>query len=133
MNVFFVTSSMIKLKEAKELLTSKVIITDMHCWMDGGTTDLICENISNKKFEIKFVQNVIWEVPVSYNIPGRIYLNEKLVKQRSKIEELIINCVENCELLHPNELDQKIINEYLDYVKSEQYLINARKVKITND
>ncbi len=111
---------------------SKIIIKDFQIWMDGGSVTLICANSMNQEFQIEFVQNVAWEILESYNrLPGRIYLNDKLVEQRSELENLIINNLENIDSLS-EQLERKILAEKIEYVKSEQYLSDINRVKTYN-
>jgi len=90
---------------------SKIEIEELIAWMDGGTVTLKCRNKLNQKFEIEFVQNVFWELHESLKIPGRIYLDKKLVAQRSDLETKIIMALKMSHLKSKNTLEQKILDE----------------------
>ena len=108
---------------------SKIEIEELFSWMDGGSTTLKCRNKSNQEFEIEFVQNVSWDLYESHNIPGRIYLNKMLVDQRSDLESKIINELNSANLKSKDSLDKKILKEKLEYVNSEKYITDQRKIK----
>jgi hypothetical protein len=111
-------------------LTSKIIVTELMAWMDGGSVTLTCKNAKNEAFNIEFTQNVIWEVPKPSKIPGRIYLNEELIEQRSELENLIIKNLENSTFFERQNLDKRILAEKINYVKSDEYLRSTDKVII---
>ncbi len=108
---------------------SKIEIEELSSWMDGGSATLKCRNELNQEFEIEFVQNVFWDLYESRNIPGRIYLNKKLIDQRSELETKIINALQNSNLKSKDSLEQKILEEKLDYVNSEKYLTDQKRIK----
>lgn len=109
--------------------TSKIIIREVQSYMDGGSAIFICKNDSNQEFQIEFVQNVFWEILESHNrLPGRIYLDDKLVDQRSELEGFIIKSLENSSFIS-TKIEKTILKEKIKYVKSEQYLIDVKKVK----
>lgn len=111
---------------------SKIEIEELLTWMDGGSISLKCRNKSDQEFEIEFTQNVSWGLYESHNIPGRIYLNKVLVKQRSDLENNIISGLNSLDLKSMNSLDKKILKEKLEYVISEKYLIDQKKIKKNN-
>lgn len=108
---------------------SKIEIEELLAWMDGGSITLKCRNNLNQEFEIEFVQSVSWDLYESLNIPGRIYLDKKLIPQRSGLETKIVNALKGAEFHSKDSLDQKILKEKLDYVNSEEYLADQEKVK----
>lgn len=108
---------------------SKIEIEELLAWMDGGSITLKCRNNLNQEFEIEFVQNVSWNLYESLNIPGRIYLDKKLIEQRSDLETKIVNALKTAELKSKDSLDQKILKEKLDYVNSESYLTDQERIK----
>ncbi|WP_438425526.1 hypothetical protein [Aquimarina macrocephali] len=108
---------------------SKIEIEDISVWMDGGSITLKCRNENDQYFEIEFVQNVSWSLYESQNIPGRIYLDKELINQRSNLETEIINGLIKAELKSRNSLDQRMLNEKLEYVSSEGYLTDQVKIR----
>lgn len=108
---------------------SKIEIEELLAWMDGGSITLKCKNDLNQKFEIEFVQNVSWNLYESLNIPGRIYLDRKLIDQRSDLETRIVNGLKTAKFHSTDSLDHKILKEKLDYVNSEKYLTDQEKIK----
>ncbi len=99
--------------------------------MDGGSLTLICENEKKQEFKIHFTQNVIWETIKELKLPGRIYFNDKLINQRSKIENSIIKNIENANFKDLSELKKGILKEKVQYVKSERYLKDISRVKFS--
>ncbi len=111
---------------------SKIEIKELVIWMDGGSITLKCKNNLNREFEIEFVQNISWDLYDFLNIPGRIYLDKKLVNQRSDLEEKILCGLKEAKFSSKSSLDQKILKEKLDYVNSEEYLTDQEKIKKVN-
>lgn len=107
---------------------SEIEIEELHSWMDGGSIALKCRNKLNQTFEIEFVQNVFWDIYETQNIPGRIYLNKELIAQRSDLETQIINTLKTAHLKSSNPLEQKVLEEKLDYVNSQKYLTDQKKL-----
>ena len=108
---------------------SKIEIEELLAWMDGGSITLKCRNEQNQEFEIEFVQNVSWDLHESLNIPERIYLNKKLIDQRSELETKIVNALKTAEFKSKDSLDQKMLKEKLDYVNSDNYLADQKRIK----
>lgn len=111
-------------------LTSKFTIVELQTWMDGGSVTLICVNEKKREFKVDFVQNVVWEVSKSSKIPGRIYLNDKLIAQSSRLEVVLLKILENSNFESIDELERKILNEKIEYINSKDYLVDAKKVKV---
>ncbi|EAS19958.1 hypothetical protein BBFL7_02358 [Flavobacteria bacterium BBFL7] len=111
---------------------SKIEIKEILAWMDGGSITLKCKNELDQEFEIEFVQNVSWEVYKDQNVPGRIYLNQKIVTQRSHLETQMINQLRSAEIKSKNLLDRKMLDEKLDYVSTDNYLKYQTKIKWLN-
>jgi len=107
---------------------SKIEIEELFTWMDGGSITLKCKNEKNQEFEIEFVQNLSWDFYESQKIPGRIYLNNMLIDQKTILEVQIIEGLKSVTLKHKNSLDQKILSEKLEYVNSEKYLTDQSKI-----
>ena len=110
-------------------LGSKIEIIELLVWMDGGSITLKCINFLSQEFEIEFVQNISWDWCESQNIPGRIYLNQKLVDQRSDLETDIIKAIGSSIYKAKDTNDQTMLDEKLEYVKSDKYLVDQTKVK----
>ncbi|MBD0405312.1 hypothetical protein [Flammeovirga sp. EKP202] len=108
---------------------SKIEIEELLAWMDGGSITLKCRDNRNQKFEIEFVQHVVWNVHERQNIPGRVYLDKKLITQRSNLEIQIINALKVAKFHSKDALDQNILKEKLDYINSEEYLTDQEKIK----
>lgn len=106
----------------------KIEIVELIAWMDGGSVTLKCRNNLNQEFEIEFVQNVIWDLYEPLNIPGRIYLDKKLINQRSNLETKIINALKTANLKSKDSLEQKILIEKLEYVNSKKYLTDQTRI-----
>lgn len=108
---------------------SPITILEISIWMDGGSVTLNCVNTSNQKFEIEFHQYMIVEQK-SPQYPGRIHLNKQLIKERSKMEFYLLHALEAAQW-NPNKkfdkLDHEILREKIDYVRSEQFLINNQR------
>lgn len=97
----------------------------MRCWMDGGSTDFIIRNSDGEVLTIQFTQYVNFENNLD-QLPGRIYLNSKLIEAKSKEEEKIICEFESPIFSHEfprGEISngKAIINDFLNYFKSEKY------------
>jgi hypothetical protein len=109
-------------------LNSKITIEELHAWMDGGSVTLICRNDQHQKFEIEFVQNVDLELYDPNRIPGRIYLNKHLIDQRSELEIQIIKGLKTVQKELKDHLERRILQEKLDYIHSENYLTDQKKI-----
>ncbi len=99
-------------------------------FMDGGSQLLTCSDEFGNTFEVLFVQNVVWEILEGRELPGRVYIDNKLIAQRSEEEEKLIEFIEKA---NKDFLKKAIINEinvYISYMKSKEYLSNVNKVKI---
>ncbi len=110
-------------------LKSKIKINELGAWMDGGSVTLYCIDKLNQEFQIHFQQNIIWEITKESEIPGRIYLNRKLIEQRSNEENMMLLGIEKANCSKLNKLEKKIIEEKILYVKSEKYLADQKKLK----
>ncbi|CAM1358977.1 conserved hypothetical protein [Tenacibaculum sediminilitoris] len=107
---------------------SKINIIDFQTWMNGGSLTLLCEDENEEKFKIDFVQNVFFERDKNLKLPGRIYLNDTLIQQRSENEYDIIHNLENLDLNSLKKLEKKILRDKIMYMKSNQYLLDVGKV-----
>ncbi|MBL0686172.1 hypothetical protein [Aquimarina mytili] len=110
--------------------TSQILIQELSTWMDGGTVTLNCTNQKKQKFEIELVQNVNWNILEFEKLPGRIYFNGNLISKRSDTEKILIESLENALLINASDLDETILQEKIDYIKSEQYILDSDKIRI---
>lgn len=110
-------------------LQAKVIITELFAWMDGGSLTIKCQNSLNEEFEIEFVQNVIWDWNEVNKIPGRIYFNNRIVQQRSDLEQKIIQLLVKAEFEDKGPYDSQLLKEKIDYTNSENYITDQSKLK----
>ncbi|WP_025665521.1 hypothetical protein [Aquimarina megaterium] len=110
--------------------TSQILIQELSAWMDGGSVTLHCMNKKKQEFEIEFVQNVNWNILEFEKLPGRIYLNGNLISQRSDMEEKLIGNLETAALINSSDLDETILKEKIDYIKSEQFILDSDKIQI---
>ena len=100
--------------------------------MDGGSITLKCKDKTGVRFQVHIVQKVFWEVYPKDLLPGRMYLNEVLIDQRSDLEEMIVNSMENPIFLGGYEF-REILREQIDYVRSESYLSDVNKIILKPD
>jgi len=110
-------------------LETKTTILELQTWMDGGSITLICINEKQQEFKVHFVQNVIWEIIKEHKLPGRIYFKEKLINQRSEIENSLIKNIENANFKGLSILEKGISKEKVQYDKSEKYLKDIGRIK----
>ena len=110
--------------------SSKTTIKQLHVWMDGGSVTLVCFNMKHQSFTIEFVQNVFWEVPKSSKLPGRIYLNNELIEQRTGLEIKLLENLKKAILIRTSSFDENILLEKINYAESNQYLVDSDKVKL---
>ncbi|EZH73550.1 hypothetical protein ATO12_16565 [Aquimarina atlantica] len=111
-------------------LTSQILIQELAIWMDGGSIKLKCTNQKKQEFEIEFVQNVNWEILEFQKLPGRIYLNENLIPKRSVMEKKIIESLETALFTNSSDIEETIFKEKINYVKSEQFILDSNKIQI---
>ena len=107
--------------------TSKIEIKELMDWMDGSVT-LKCENELKQTFDIHFVQHTQLHLYESTLIPGRIYIDKTLVEQRSDQETILIHALQTANLKHMRPLEKEILKEKLDYVNSERYLTDQKRI-----
>lgn len=107
----------------------KVIITELSAWMDGESVTIKCQNSTMGKFEIEFVQNVMWVWYEGQKIPGRIYLNNELVEQRSDLEKKLIGLLGTAQFEDKGPCDDQLLHEKINYIKSKEYLEDQNKIQ----
>jgi hypothetical protein len=79
---------------------------------DGGSYFLDCETTSGQKFKLAFIQHIALGRPNPKLLPGRIYLNEKLIDLNSVEEKSILKSITNFNIAnklkhYDYELDKK--------------------------
>jgi hypothetical protein len=96
---------------------------ELQTWMDGGsvTPNYTCQNGTLNSIEL--VQNVLLEYyPNLAKIPGRIYVNNKLVEKRSIEEETVIQRLKLDIKSQETLLDKRILREKIRWIVSDYYL-----------
>jgi len=94
-----------------------ILIINFAAAGDGGSLFFECETTLNSKFTLLFTQYVFLDDPETEMLPGRIYLNQKLIDLKSEEEKLILNGITRFSIT--NEL--KGSDSELDSVLSEAF------------
>ncbi len=116
-----------QLKKTENLiLLDDIKILEVQVWMDGGSVSIRCSNSEGNEYIIEFQQHMILNTSADGKMPGRIYLNNKLVQERSELEKRIIFLLEK---RIKRRKDKLIIQEKIDYVQSNQYLKNNKEIE----
>jgi hypothetical protein len=97
-------------------------ILDLLAWMDGGSITLQCRNREGIRIEIWIQQHMILEKSPYVKLPGRIYINDLLVKRRSPLEQSILEELKRNIPITKNQLDKRILIETIDFIESEKYM-----------
>ena len=95
-----------------EELECGLLIRNYTIARDGGSYFLDCETTSGQKFKLAFIQHIALGRPNPKLLPGRIYLNEKLIDLESEEERSILKSITNFSTSdelkqHDSELDKK--------------------------
>lgn len=102
--------------------------------MDGGTISIHCVNKLQEKLIIRLMQH---QSPKYYEeiskIPGRIYINEKLVKIRSKEENEVLTLLEQIMSNSKVGVGVEMLNKKLKFIKSTNYVTFKPKRMILSD
>jgi hypothetical protein len=85
-------------------LQNEILITTYAAAGDGGSLYFECKTNENTKFDLLFTQYFFLEDFPPHMIPGRIYLNEKLIALKSEEEKTILNSIQNFQI--SEELDK---------------------------
>ncbi|MEM8890987.1 MAG: hypothetical protein AAGD28_23625 [Bacteroidota bacterium] len=115
--------------------SSPIKIFSLSWLRDGGSVILHCGNASGQEFKLEFYQHMMLLMDKYRLFPGRIHLNNELVKDYSDLEESIIQGlkVASFEFVYTKkedqQMDQKILAEKLAYVRSASYSLNNQKVR----
>ncbi|MDF1699207.1 MAG: hypothetical protein P1U56_25355 [Saprospiraceae bacterium] len=93
-------------------------------FMDGGSLLLEFEDSLGTTHSLNFVQAVILEYYEEINnyIPGRIYLNKRLIEKRSNEEAFILDAIKKYLLDSFNSDEKELILEKIAFVESNRYL-----------
>lgn len=78
-----------------EELQSGIIITNFAAAGDGGSLFFECETFQNSNFNLLFTQYTFLDNPDTEMLPGRIYLNQKIIDLKSKEEKIILFALNN--------------------------------------
>jgi hypothetical protein len=108
------------------ILIDDIKILEVKTWMDGGTATIICSNSKGIEFTIEFQQHMILISSPEGKMPGRIYLNKKLVKERSETEKRILYALKKSII---ESKDKLLIKELIDYIESSEYLKNNMEIE----
>jgi hypothetical protein len=109
----------------------KLIIEDVHAWMDGGTVTLITRDSEFNNFEIEIAQRATLQRQPNRPCPGSLLLDKEEVGIRSEMESKILASIRDAEwgsqiLDKEKRILTRLINESVDYVASDNYLRVAR-------
>lgn len=111
----------------------QLTIEDIILWMDGGSVTLITRDSESESFKIEFVQKVVLKKQEGLPYPGSLLLNENEIEIRSGLETKILAAIKNAiwgpKLVDSkNKLLKQVVNEYLEFVTSDNYIKIAKQV-----
>jgi len=108
---------------------------ELHTWMDGGSITLNYTDQNGQNNTIEVVQHVSEEYHEEITkIPGRIYVNKDLVSKRSNEEDKIIEQLTEDLANQQTELDKRIVEEKIEWIRSSQYLeFKPRILELSNE
>jgi len=119
------------------------VFKELYAWMDGGSIKLNYTDKNGLNNTIEIVQNVTKEYYEEISkIPGRVYVNNNLVDKRSNQENSILEQLRKDIENQNTELDEKLVKEIIEWIKSKQYLefesvklimTEKRKQQLRND
>jgi len=91
--------------------------------MDGGSATLICLNELGKEIVVEIVQNVSIQYTEELSkIPGRVYINNKLIVKRSKNEFELLICLENMVISKFEKSVEEILKKKIAFIRSQRYM-----------
>lgn len=108
------------------ILKHNIKIQEIQVWMDGGSVTINCSNSKGQEYIIEFQQHMILKTSSEGKMPGRIYLNNKLVNERSDVEKQILFILNKAIIKREDKL---IIDEMINYVQSEEYEKNNKIIE----
>ena len=114
------------------MLNKDIKINDVQIWMDGGSITIKCSDSDNNDYTMGVQQHMILKTSPNGKMPGRIYLNNKLVEERSDMEKAILSNLEKAMTSIQSSIqtdDKIIIQEEINYIRSEQYIINNKTIE----
>ena len=126
--------SMSEISQSKIDFSAELKIFSLSSLGDGSVI-LHCGNALKQEFELEFHQHKMLLLDKYERFPGRIHLDNELVKDYSELEDAIIKALKESrfEFIYAKEEDQlrdkKILAEKLAYVRSESYSLNNQKVR----
>ncbi|KOY87053.1 hypothetical protein AD998_13685 [bacterium 336/3] len=114
-------------QEGKILLPSNIIVKNTGSYMDGGSMGVCCTNLdTNKDFNI-FFQHYNWTLSKNPQmLSGAIYYDGWIVPIRSPLETQILQLLEDYFYTIRNNLEKEIVSNYLNFIRSDDYLELAR-------
>ncbi|HEY8938162.1 MAG TPA: hypothetical protein VIM65_23230 [Cyclobacteriaceae bacterium] len=116
--------------------TGQAEIIDLYGWMDGGTVTVRLATTDHSVVEIEFTQKANLQVTERNPNPGRLLLNKKVVDIRSDLEIEIITLLKNAiysdDPSHDNKHFRESLNEAINFVSTDAYILLARQLKTEN-
>ncbi len=101
-----------------EELQNGVLITNLAAAGDGGSLFLECESKQNSKFNLLFTQYTFLDNPNPEMLPGRIYLNQKLIGLKSEDEKMILLGIENFDITNDLlKIDPNLKSDLVEAIK----------------
>ncbi|TPN82790.1 hypothetical protein [Aquimarina algicola] len=109
-----------------EELQSGILITNFAAAADGGSLFFECETTQKAKFNLLFTQYVFLDNPDPEMIPGRIYLNQKIIDLKSKEEKMILLGLKNFNVSHELlDIDPNMKSELTDTINELSTFFNS--------
>lgn len=116
-----------------------ILITNYAAAGDGGSLFFECETNQNHKFNLLFTQHAFLDNPDSEMLPGRIYLNQKIIDLKSEDEKMILLGLKNFNIsnellkIDPNMKSgiTEMINELNNFFNSNLSIEIKKKIDHT--
>ena len=114
-------------------INSAFVIDGVDAWMDGGSVTVYCCNEAGVKFVIHF-QHYLTGVTPGHALPGRLFFAGAIVEVRSALERQLLSQLEKAlkkstEGREFSVNEQELIQEVIDYVRSQRYVDFDRKTQ----
>ncbi|WP_394751350.1 hypothetical protein [Spongiimicrobium salis] len=95
----------------------------LSAWMDGGSITLSFRNETHEELTIDLQQFVNTEYYAEISkIPGRVYLNNKIIDKRSLPEKLVLEFLKNNVLNQLIGLENEILLKQIHWIESKDYV-----------
>lgn len=102
---------------------TEYVFKELATWMDGGSITLYFESEMNEKLTIDLQQFVLKEYHEEISkIPGRVYLNDKIIDKRSSAEKSILEFLKSNILKKLIGLEKEILMKQIQWVESKEYM-----------